>query len=380
MEVYLELILIAEVPLTIEIDRDAVTGADQAQVAVNGHAYRKIFASYSHKDLDIVRQFEEFTRAFGDEFIRDWTHLRSGQSWSEELKRMIDDANVFQLFWSNNSIESDFVRQEWQHALGLKRQEFIRPVYWEEPMPQRPEKGLPPAELAALHFHKFTPADNTSLYKSSGEGQAARPIDGHSRISTKVENRAECEQVRPPSPLTLRIFISSPGDVPVERDRAADVIARLQEEFVHYAVSSLFSGKTSPRGRRTHSSLSSPRRRRWTSSSASSGPGSALRSPWTRSGQTAGATSRGRSMSWRRRPSLIDRAALPTSSFTAGQANPRCRSTTRPSGSAGWSSSRRSRHSSGTGSSTTTARSRRPSTPSRRPTNSSSSSRPTFAS
>ena len=35
--------------------------------------------------------------------------------------------------------------------------------------------------------------------------------------------------------MTLRIFVSSPGDVPVERDRAADVIARLQEEFKHYA-------------------------------------------------------------------------------------------------------------------------------------------------
>ena len=53
--------------------------------------------------------------------------------------------------------------------------------------------------------------------------------------------------------------------------------------------SSPSSGKTSPRGRRIHSSLSSPRRRGWTSSSASSGPGSALRSPSTRPGQTAGA-------------------------------------------------------------------------------------------
>ena len=37
------------------------------------------------------------------------------------------------------------------------------------------------------------------------------------------------------SPLTLRIFISSPGDVRTERDCAADVIARLQEEFKHYS-------------------------------------------------------------------------------------------------------------------------------------------------
>ena len=40
---------------------------------------------------------------------------------------------------------------------------------------------------------------------------------------------------------------------------------------------------------------------------------------------------------------LSNRAGLPTSSFTAGRATRRCRSTTRPSGSGGWSSSRRSR-------------------------------------
>ena len=49
-----------------------------------------------------------------------------------------------------------------------------------------------------------------------------------------------------PSRLTLRIFVSSPGDVPVERDRAADVIARLQEEFVHYAVLEPFFWEDQP--------------------------------------------------------------------------------------------------------------------------------------
>ena len=62
---------------------------------------------------------------------------------------------MFQLFWSNNSIDSEFVRQEWEYALGLRRSTFIRPVYWEEPLPRNPEKGLPPQELARLHFHKF---------------------------------------------------------------------------------------------------------------------------------------------------------------------------------------------------------------------------------
>jgi len=48
------------------------------------------------------------------------------------------------------------------------------------------------------------------------------------------------------SRLTLRIFISSPGDVPVERDRAADVVARLQDEFVHYAVLEPFFWEDQP--------------------------------------------------------------------------------------------------------------------------------------
>jgi AAA ATPase domain len=49
-----------------------------------------------------------------------------------------------------------------------------------------------------------------------------------------------------PSRLTLRIFVSSPGDVPAERDRAADVVARLQEEFVHYAVLEPFFWEDQP--------------------------------------------------------------------------------------------------------------------------------------
>ena len=48
------------------------------------------------------------------------------------------------------------------------------------------------------------------------------------------------------SRLTLRIFISSPGDVPIERDRAADVVARLQEEFLHYAVLEPFFWEDEP--------------------------------------------------------------------------------------------------------------------------------------
>ena len=67
--------------------------------------------------------------------------------------RLIEEANVFQLFWSHNAMRSQFVRQEWEYALSLRRPEFIRPTYWETPFPEAPETGLPPEHLRRIHFH-----------------------------------------------------------------------------------------------------------------------------------------------------------------------------------------------------------------------------------
>jgi hypothetical protein len=75
--------------------------------------------------------------------------------WNDRLKEMIDAATIFQLFWSSNSMTSSFVRQEWEYALSLNRANFIRPVYWEEPLPEMREQGLPPAALKRLQFHRL---------------------------------------------------------------------------------------------------------------------------------------------------------------------------------------------------------------------------------
>jgi hypothetical protein len=163
MEVYLDIVLIGEVGLALAVDSAATPDMYTDLAAVHGRLYRKIFASYSHKDLSIVEQFEAYLATLGDEFVRDWTHLRSGEVWSHELESMISDADVFQLFWSMNSMASNFVRREWEYALTLSRASFVRPVYWEEPMPSRPELGLPPESLKALHFHYFKLARRDSL-------------------------------------------------------------------------------------------------------------------------------------------------------------------------------------------------------------------------
>ena len=108
--------------------------------------YVAVFPSYSRNDVKIVERIEKAVLSLGFGYLRDVMTLRSGQVWREELLKKIEEADVFQLFWSEKSKASQYVRMEWEHALGLNRAQFVRPVFWETPMPQ------PPDELGQLHF------------------------------------------------------------------------------------------------------------------------------------------------------------------------------------------------------------------------------------
>ena len=154
MEVYLDVVLIGEVGLAVAVDSGLTTDDGSRLVATHGSRYRKIFASYSHKDLPIVEQFKAYANALGDDFIRDWTHLRSGEVWSEELRELITQADVFQLFWSQNSMQSAFVREEWEYALTLKHRVSSDRCTGRNRC-RRTDQGLPPETLKALHFHRF---------------------------------------------------------------------------------------------------------------------------------------------------------------------------------------------------------------------------------
>jgi anti-sigma B factor antagonist len=129
-------------------ETEADTGSARNE-EVSGQMYHQddIFISYSHLDTEIVRNCKQAYEALGHNVLIDFETLRSGQKWNAELMRMIERADVFQLFWSENSSKSEYCQQEWQHALGLNRGEgFIRPVFWKEPIPE------PPAELSEIHF------------------------------------------------------------------------------------------------------------------------------------------------------------------------------------------------------------------------------------
>lgn len=143
-------LILAEMALVIPVGQ-----GEDAPVQEALRPYRRIFASYAREDGEVVRRLGAFAASVGDRYLRDVTALRTGEEWNPGLAGLIERADIFQLFWSWNAMESEWVRREWTHALNLGRADFIRPVYWEDPLPSRPEQGLPPPELSELHFHRL---------------------------------------------------------------------------------------------------------------------------------------------------------------------------------------------------------------------------------
>jgi hypothetical protein len=147
-------LIIGEVSVAIRV----VPFLTEAPGAVTESAprYRKIFPSYSHADAAIVDGFAEVVRTFGDQYLRDVVAIRAGERWRERLPELIAEADVFQLFWSSNSMRSPYCQEEWEHALSLRRPLFVRPFYWEDPRPEDRASGLPPVALDALEFVKVS--------------------------------------------------------------------------------------------------------------------------------------------------------------------------------------------------------------------------------
>jgi len=169
-------LLLGEVTLAISVAASG-SAAASAPVADSVQRYRKIFPSYSHDDRAVVAGFAEAARALGDQYLQDVLALRAGERWEARLAEFIGQADVFQLFWSSNSMRSRYCREEWEHALALARPSFVRPVYWEDPLPEDPAMGLPPVSLRELHFVKVTPysawiGPSTSAWALSGQARA----------------------------------------------------------------------------------------------------------------------------------------------------------------------------------------------------------------
>src|SRR5215203_537711 len=196
LSVFMGSILLAEINLNVKVDSQLASTALGAalQEREDARPYHDIFASYSHKDTAIVEEFERYIGALGSRYLIDRKTLRAGEVWDDRLRGMIREADVFQLFWSRNAMQSTFVEQEWRYALSLGREKFIRPTYWEDPLPELPERGLPPEDLRRLHFYRF-PGAATAAAAVSVPLPAALPA-----AVPPPQSRQPNIQSSPPSP------------------------------------------------------------------------------------------------------------------------------------------------------------------------------------
>ncbi len=165
-------IILAELGLSLRVDSGYRSSSRKDAVeSVQTSPFRRIFASYSHQDHAIVEQVEKLGVALGDRYLRDCHDLRAGEIWNDRLRELILEADIFQLFWSRAAMLSRYVRQEWEYALSLGRKNFLRPTYWEEPLPIDSAQDLPPEALQRLHFQRIY------VYTHGGEDQPP-PDDG----------------------------------------------------------------------------------------------------------------------------------------------------------------------------------------------------------
>jgi hypothetical protein len=165
-------ILLAEVSLAIRVDAWIAGVPLSPPERAASRPFRNIFPSYSHKDAIIVEEFERYARTLGDRYLRDVRELRAGEVWNDRLKDLIRQADVFQLFWSWNALRSPYVEEEWRYALSLGKPNFVRPTYWEDPLPEEPARRLPPDELRRLHFQLLSGGLDTTV---TSHGPSPRP-------------------------------------------------------------------------------------------------------------------------------------------------------------------------------------------------------------
>jgi tetratricopeptide (TPR) repeat protein len=141
-------VIVADIPISVYVGESR---AESGITSIIQKPYPAIFASYSHDDAQIVERVERAYMALGLDYLRDVVTLKSGQKWHDGLFNLIEQADIFQLFWSTTAAKSSYVEKEWKHACdlvkqGRKHDNFIRPVYWVKPMPE------PPSELALIQF------------------------------------------------------------------------------------------------------------------------------------------------------------------------------------------------------------------------------------
>jgi hypothetical protein len=146
-------VVIAETPLELPVAGDGRAAERPSPDPIP--RYRKIFPCFDRGDTAVVEGVAAVAEALGDDYLDRVVTAQQGDAPTRWLLPLIEEADVFQLFWSRRSMVSPVCREQWEHALATSKEGFVVPLYWEQPFPRT--DGLPPPALAALQFRRLPP-------------------------------------------------------------------------------------------------------------------------------------------------------------------------------------------------------------------------------
>lgn len=84
---------------------------------VTAKTFKRIFISYSHEDINLVKNLAVAYRAQGTDYFFDREKLLAGDVYEEKIFGYIDSADLFILCWSRNAARSQYVAREKKYAL-----------------------------------------------------------------------------------------------------------------------------------------------------------------------------------------------------------------------------------------------------------------------
>lgn len=152
---YIGLVELTRIPFEITFGEPASSpesAAGELQFS-QGKIYQRIFASFASDDREVTESVVKTVTALGDDVLMQCLTHRDGKDWQSEMKSLIDQAEVFQLFWSDHAARSARVKQEYTYALQRAggNRNFIRLIYWHTPVPKPPS----PLQHLSFCFHPF---------------------------------------------------------------------------------------------------------------------------------------------------------------------------------------------------------------------------------
>jgi len=112
---------------------------------------RRAYLCYAAADRAEVLRRAQFLSSMGISVFVDAIGIEIGQNWRDQIRRMIEQADVFFLFWSEAASRSQEVLHEVDYALRLTggdpdKRPHIIPIALSMPMPE------PPPQLASVQF------------------------------------------------------------------------------------------------------------------------------------------------------------------------------------------------------------------------------------